>query len=106
VLAVLIIVSFGSDASSQQPPTAAELVLMGRLATVEPSARRISVIPDDSADRLELLVADDVAVVQEAEELTLADLVIQVGRRVTVRYRLDGDVPTARTITVDSPPAG
>ncbi len=105
-LALLIVLSFGSDASPQQSPPPTESVLKGRLATVEPGARRISLIPDESADRLEMVVTEDGAIVQETEELTLSDLVIHVGRRVTVNYSMESGVRIARSITVEPPPAG
>jgi hypothetical protein len=106
VFAMLVTAAFGETASPHQVQPPSESLLMGRLATVEPRARRISVVADDSADRLELLVAEDGEILRESEELTLSDLVIQVGSRVTVRYRLEGGVRIASRITVEPPPAG
>lgn len=75
--------------------------LTGRLATVEPAARRIAVLPDGEVKLVELLVADDGEVRQGDREVTLSDLVIQVGRRVTIRYRVADERRLAESIIVE-----
>jgi hypothetical protein len=75
--------------------------LLGRLAFVEPSLRRIAVVPDGEVRLLELVVTDDSEVRQGDRELTLPELVIQVGRRVTVRYRVEGDRRIAESVIVE-----
>lgn len=75
--------------------------LVGRLATVEPAARRIAVLPEGEVKLVELLVADDSEVRQGDTEVTLSDLVIQVGRRVTIRYRVEGERRLAESIIVE-----
>ena len=62
-------------------------------------------IADDSAERLELFVAEDGEILHEGEKLSLSDLVIQVGSRVTIQYRMEGNVRVARRVTV-APPGG
>jgi hypothetical protein len=75
--------------------------LSGRLAFVEPSLRRIAVMPDCEVRRSEFLVADDSELRQGEQELTLPELVIQVGRRVTVRYRVEDDQRIADSVIVE-----
>jgi hypothetical protein len=65
--------------------------LVGRLATVEPSARRVTIVPEGEVNMVELFVAADGELRQDGQRLTLAELVIQVGRRVSARYRVDGN---------------
>lgn len=80
----------GAEAlSSAQEQSTAES-LTGRLATVEPSRRRLTILPQGEAQLVELFVAVDGDLRNEDKPMTLADLVIQVGRRVAVHYRLDG----------------
>jgi hypothetical protein len=80
-----------------------EQTLVGRLAFVEPSLRRISVVPDGAVRISDVFVADDTEVRQGDRVLTLPDLVIEVGGRVTVRYRIDGGRRIAESIIVDPP---
>ena len=75
--------------------------LVGRLATVEPANRRVTVVPEGEVDLVEMFVAADGKLAHEERDLTLADLVIQVGRRVLVSYRVEGDRRIADSITVD-----
>lgn len=84
-------------ASTQEPPS----TLAGRLATVEPSARRITIVPAGEVELVELFVPEEGEVLYEEERLTLSDLVIQVGRRVTVHVRVDGDRRIAHRIIVE-----
>jgi hypothetical protein len=66
-------------------------VVIGRLATVEPAARRVALLPDGEEDLQDMVVAEDTALRLGERQLTLQQLVFQVGRRVTVHYRqLDG----------------
>ena len=111
VLALAI--ALGSDVAAplgaQQPKDPQELQdlsLSGRLATVEPSARRLTMIPENQVDRIELLLGDGAEIFQQEKKLSLSELVIEVGRRITVRYRMNNGVREARSITVEPPPAG
>jgi hypothetical protein len=106
VLALLITSVFGVAASSRQSQSVEASTLMGRLATVEPRARRISVVADDSADRIELLVDENSEILHESQDLPLSDLVMQVGSRVKIRYRMENGVRVALSITVERPPGG
>jgi hypothetical protein len=75
--------------------------LSGRLAFVEPSLRRIALIPDGEVRLSEFLVADEAELRQGERQLTLEELVIQVGRRVTMRYRVEGDRRIADSVIVE-----
>ena len=76
-------------------------VVQGRLAVVEPSAARIALIADGEVDLRTLAVAPDAEIKQGDRELTLSELVIQVGRRITVQYTADKGQTLAREITVE-----
>jgi hypothetical protein len=77
------------------------VALRGRLAIVEPASRRITVLPDGEADLVDLLVGDDSEVRHDDRELTLSELVLLVGRRVSIRYRLDNDRRVAQSVIVE-----
>ena len=100
-MATLLVLSATVLGAGDQDP--AEQTVLGRLAFVEPSLRRISVVPDGEVRMSELFVDDDTDLRQGDRVLTLSDLVIEVGRRVTVRYRIDGDRRIAESIIVDPP---
>lgn len=80
---------------------AAPTNLTGRLATVEPANRRVTLIPEGEVDLLELFVAEGGVVAQDDRPLTLADLVLRVGRRITVTYRAEGSRRIADRIIVE-----
>jgi hypothetical protein len=83
------------------PAQPEDLQFVGRLAIVEPAGRRITLLPEGSEDLEELIVAEDAEIRQGEREVTLEELVIQVGRRATVLYReLDGR-RILRSIIVD-----
>ena len=63
--------------------------MTGRLATVEPGNRRLTIVPTGEIRRVEFFVAEDGEVLHVDRKLTLPDLVIQVGRRVTITYRVE-----------------
>ena len=75
--------------------------LLGRLATVEPDARRVSLVAEGESTTTELVVAEDSEVFQGNDKISLAELVTLVGNRVKVRYRMDNGVRVARTLTVE-----
>jgi hypothetical protein len=100
MVSVILLSAVVLGAGGQAP---AEQTLVGRLAFVEPSLRRISVVPDGEVRMSDLFVADDTEVRQGDRVMTLSDLVIEVGRRVTVRYRIEGDRRIADSIIVDPP---
>lgn len=98
IVAVFLLSAPAALARGQAP---ADRPLLGRLAFVEPALRRITVLPDGEARLLELFVDDDTEVRQGDRELTLADLVIQVGRRVTVRYRVEDERRIIQSVIVE-----
>ena len=57
--------------------------------------------PVVQVDAIEIFVASEGGVEQNERALTLAELVIQVGRRVTVTYRMEGDRRFADRIIVE-----
>ena len=75
--------------------------IAGRLATVEPANRRITLIPRGEVELFEIFVAEAGELRLEDQRLTLADLVIQVGRRITVSYRTEGVRHVAERIIVE-----
>lgn len=106
LLALLTTCVFVAAASSSSQPSSEDAGLTGRLATVEPSARRISLVPEGKAERCELVLAADVEILQESNQLTLSELVIRVGSRVKVRYREENGVRIVRSITVEPQTGG
>lgn len=76
-------------------------VVVGRLATVEPALGRVTVIPEGEVNLVEMFVDETGRVEREGETLTLAELVIEVGRRVTVRYRVSDGRRLVEHITVE-----
>jgi hypothetical protein len=75
--------------------------MAGRLATVEPAAGRITVVADGQVTLAELFVADNAEVVDGAEPITLSELVILVGRRVTATYHESDGRRLVRRLTVE-----
>jgi hypothetical protein len=96
-VAGLLFVALLSTEARQDPSA----TLAGRLATVEPANRRVTVVPEGEVDLVELFVSAEGQVAEDSRTLTLADLVIQVGRRVTVQYRTDGGRRIADRIIVE-----
>ena len=95
---VAVLSDFPPPARAQ---TTADSSLAGRLATVEPSARRLTLIPTGEVDLVEVFVAEDGEVRQGDRLISLADLVVHVGSRVSVHYRLDANRRLAVRIIVE-----
>ena len=98
-MAVVFLLSAAAILARAQEPS--NLALRGRLAFVEPSARRITVLPDGEVHLVEMRVDDSGEVRDEDRELTLSELVVLVGQRVSVSYRIESDVWVAHDIIVD-----
>lgn len=90
-----------SGISAARPSQDADAELAGRLATVEPSSRRLSVLPVGEVKLVEVFAGDDCEVRQADRLLSLAELVVEVGRRVTVRYRMIDGRRVAHSISVE-----
>lgn len=88
----------GALSAQEQSPAGS---LIGRLATVEPAKRRLTVLPQGEAQLVELFVAVDGDLSHDDKPMTLADLVIQVGRRVAVEFRLEGARRVVERLTVE-----
>jgi hypothetical protein len=86
LISIATVCTAGSAGAAQPLGQATSHAVAGRLAIVEPSARRITLLPDDEVDLVTVLVAEDATIEQGERRLTLSDLVIQVGRRVIVHY--------------------
>jgi hypothetical protein len=78
-----------------------EETLTGRLATVEPALRRIAIVPDGEFRPAELFVAEDATLASGEQRLSLSDLVLLVGRRVTASIEETDDRQLVRHLTVD-----
>lgn len=94
---IVLVVALGTIAQAQQE----EASLRGRLATVEPAARRIAVVAEGDIKVTEVIVADDGEVLQDEEKISLAHLVTLVGNRIDVRYRMENGVRVARRLIVE-----
>jgi hypothetical protein len=102
VCAALPILLSAIASSTQAPAQPAETILNGRLATVEPASRRITVVSDGEADLTEMFVAEEAEVRVDKRPVTLSELVIQVGQRVSVTYLMEGARRIARVISVEA----
>lgn len=71
------------------------------LATVEPRQRRVAVLPEGESRLVDLFVPEDASITRGEEELTLGELVILVGSRVKVDYRMSDGRRDAERITVE-----
>jgi hypothetical protein len=98
-MAVVFLLSAAAIFARGQDPS--NLSLRGRLAIVEPAARRIAVLPDGEAHLVEMMVDNDGEVRYEDRQLTLSELVLLVGQRVSIRYRIESDLRVAHDIIVD-----
>ena len=98
LLTLLISVAAGAMLRDQQTDTAS---LVGRLATVEPAARRLTLLPEGTADLVEVFLTEDAAVVQDETELSLSELVIHTGRRIQVEYQLESGRRIGLRVTVE-----
>ena len=96
---VFFLLSAAAIGSGGQAP--ADQSLRGRLASVQPGLRRITVLPEGDIRLSDVFIADHSEVRQGDREVTLSDLVLLVGRRVKVRYRLDGDRRIAASVIVE-----
>lgn len=76
-------------------------VLAGRLATVEPAARRVTVVPDGAEHRVEVLVAAGAEISERNGRLSMAELVTRTGRRVRVEFRVEGERRVVDRLTVE-----
>jgi hypothetical protein len=95
--AMCMLISTQTGIARQEAPPA----VSGRLATVEPGNRRITILPEGEVRTVEMFVTDKSAVVHEDRSITLSDLVLQVGRRITVHFRVVGNRRVAERIIVD-----
>jgi hypothetical protein len=95
--------SSAAECVQSLPPTGGTVT--GRLATVEPALRRITILPEGESATVELDLAPDATIVhleRADRELTLPALVIEVGSRVVIDYRLEGDRKIAARVTVEA----
>ena len=101
VLSVAAVLSIAAAASRVQQATAGTS-LLGRLATVEPALRRVTVLPKGEVNLMELFVAPDAELLDGERKVSLPELVTQVGRRVAVSYDVENGRRVIRSLTVES----
>lgn len=103
MLPVLVVASFVDIAAvTHQRAAGAEMqVVTGRLATVEPAIRRLTIVPDGEVDLVEFFVAEDAELHRAGKPLTLAQLVIDTGARVALHYVVRDGLNLVRVVTVD-----
>ena len=105
MLAVVLAFDVTARASSpSQPKTVDDSSYQGRLATVEPSRRRLTLIPKGEWGMVELVLPEDGEIWHGSRELSLSDLVLEIGSRIRVRYRHEDGRRVAQSITVEPPP--
>jgi hypothetical protein len=97
---VAVMCMLHTDVATQTQPQP-DRSLSGRLATVEPANRRVTIVPDGEVSLVEFFVAEDAKVVQGERALSLPELVIQVGRRATIAYRDDGNRRVAEHLVIE-----
>ena len=85
-----------------QSPATIEGTVSGRLATVEPARRRITLVPIGEVTIVELDLADNAQIIHANELLSLPALVVEVGKLVTVHYRHEGDRRIAQRVTIEA----
>ena len=76
---------------SVQSPATIDGSIAGRLATVEPAQRRITLVPIGESRMVELQVAERAVIMHAERALTLTELVVEVGSLVQVDYRNEGE---------------
>ena len=104
--ATIVSIGVAGAAGFVQTAEVAEATLTGRLATVEPARRRITMVPDGQSETVEFTVHADAEILQESDEVSLSVLVIEVGRRVDVNFRVVGGQRVAYKVTVAAARAG
>jgi hypothetical protein len=85
----------------QSPATIAGTI-SGRLATVEPARRRITIVPIGESQMVELVVAEHTEIIHAERPMVLPELVVEVGRLVTVAYRVEADRRIAERVTIEA----
>jgi hypothetical protein len=101
LICLLVFVLSVAGAMARGQADASAETLLGRLAIVEPASRRITVLPEGEVHLVEVFLDENGEVRLAERELTLAELVIEVGRRVTVRYRVEKDRRIAERVIVE-----
>ena len=101
IFIVTVLAAATASAARQEPLAQPEGSLSGRLATVEPRTRRLTLVAEGEIDLTEVILDTDGQVRQGEEVISLSDLVVLVGSRVSVRYRVENGVKVAETVTVE-----
>jgi hypothetical protein len=90
-----------STRAAAQDVTRQSSSVVGRLATIEPSLRRLTMIVEGEVDLVELFVARDAVVIEDGRTITLSELVIRTGRRILVETITDGERRIAIRVSVE-----
>ena len=85
---------------------AAEESIAGRLATVESTNRRLTIVADGQTTLLELSVDADAEIRAGEDTIALRDLVTEVGSRGKISYRMESGRRVARANIVERQPPG
>ena len=101
-VAILCTVNRAGAQESVQSPATIVGTVSGRLATVEPARRRITLVPIGESDMVELVLAERIEIIHLERTISLPELVVEVGRLVTVAYRIEGDRRIAERVTIEA----
>ena len=72
----------------------------GRLAIVQPALGLVSILPDGEATTVELVVPPEAIILEAERQMSLVQLVVEVGRVVAVEYVVDANRRVATRITL------
>jgi hypothetical protein len=72
----------------------------GRLAIVQPALGVVSILPDGESTTVELVVSPEAIILEAERQMSLVDLVVEVGRVVAVEYVADANRRVATRITL------
>ena len=101
-VAILCTLNRAAGQDSVQSPATIAGTVSGRLATVEPARRRITIVPIGESQIVELVLAEHAEIVHLERALSLPELVVEVGSLVTVGYRIEGDRRIAERVTIEA----
>ena len=101
-VAILCAVNRAGAQESVQFPATIVGTVSGRLATVEPARRRITLVPIGESHIVELVIAERTEIMHAERAMSLPELVREVRSLVTVAYRFEGDRRVAERITIEA----
>ena len=72
----------------------------GRLAIVQPAMGLVSIVPVGESTTVELAVSPEAIILDAERQMTLVELVVEVGQVVAVDYLMEGSRRVATRITI------